>query len=179
MTNSQPQEGLSGRKIVYDENGKPCRSCNTLLDFKFATGKISTKQASVKGTNATTLNSGSDEKIPHSKAYVKADPADVERLGNSSWTLLHTISANYPSNPREHQKSEMKQFLQIFSHIYPCSWCASDFEQYIRNHAPKLDSRDDFGRWMCEAHNEVNAKLNKELFDCNFWKNRWKDGWDE
>lgn len=23
MTNSQPQEGLSGRKIVYDENGKP------------------------------------------------------------------------------------------------------------------------------------------------------------
>lgn len=117
-------------------------------------------------------------KIPGSKTHVKADPPDVEALGRSSWNLLHTVSANYPTRPSEGQKSEMRQFLQVFSHIYPCSWCASDFEQYLKDHAPKLGSRDEFGRWMCEAHNEVNVKLNKETFDCNLWKKRWKDGWD-
>lgn len=125
------------------------------------------------------MHGNSVEKIPHSKTYLKTDPPDVEQLGKSSWNLLHTISASYPSKPSELQKSEMKEFLRIFSHIYPCSWCATDFEQYIKDHAPKLDSKDEFGRWMCEAHNEVNTKLNKETFDCNFWQQRWKDGWDE
>ncbi|GAV51960.1 hypothetical protein ZYGR_0AF04320 [Zygosaccharomyces rouxii] len=188
MTNPQPQEGVSGRKIIYDENGKPCRSCNTLLDFRFATGKITGKQAAsaaaaaaaaAASTPAGSLGPTATEKIPGSKTHEKGEPLDVEGLGRSSWNVLHTITANYPDKPSNSQQSEMRQFLQLFSHIYPCSWCASDFERYLKTHAPKLGSRDEFGRWMCEAHNEVNAKLNKETFDCNFWEKRWKDGWDD
>lgn len=117
--------------------------------------------------------------ITGSKSYAKVDPPDVVELGKSSWNLLHSITAKYPSKPTDQQKSEMKQFLTIFSHIYPCNWCAADFEKFIKKNAPKVDSREELGRWMCEAHNDVNAKLKKEQFDCNLWAKRWKDGWDD
>lgn len=42
--------------------------------------------------------------------------------------------------------------------------------------APRMSSRDEFGLWMCEAHNAVNEKLGKESFDCGQWKVRWVDG---
>lgn len=163
---------------MYDEDGKPCRSCNTLLDFKFATGKITSKMNSPIQT-PTESKDNAMPMIPGHKTHAKVDPPDVEKLGRSSWDLLHSITARYPVKPTEQNKSEMKQFLTLFSHVYPCSWCARDFEKFIAKHAPKVNSRDELGRWMCEAHNEVNAKLMKEQFDCNLWDKRWKDGWDE
>ena len=42
---------------------------------------------------------------------------------------------------------------------------------------PKVGGREEFGLWMCNAHNEVNRKLGKEVFDCGLWKERWRDGW--
>ncbi|SCU98015.1 LAFA_0G14906g1_1 [Lachancea sp. 'fantastica'] len=160
-------EGLSGRKIVYDEDGKPCRSCNTLLDFQLATGKI-----------GTTSNKNTGLTIDKTESYAKIDPPDVEVLGKSSWTLLHAIAASYPKKPSDFQKGEMKQFMTIFSHVYPCWWCAKDFEKFIRENAPKVDSRDELGKWMCDAHNDVNRKLGKPIFDCNLWEKRWVDGWE-
>ena len=32
---------------------------------------------------------------------------------------------------------------------------------------------------MCEAHNRVNLKLGKKLFDCNKVMERWYDGWSD
>ncbi len=43
----------------------------------------------------------------------------------------------------------------------------------------RVGSRDEFGRWMCEAHNEVNQKLGKNVFDCNKWGERWRTGWKD
>ncbi|CEP61752.1 flavin-linked sulfhydryl oxidase LALA0_S03e10176g [Lachancea lanzarotensis] len=161
-------QGLSGRKIVYDEDGKPCRSCNTLLDFQLATGKI-----------GSTSSKNAGPKNDKTEVYAKVDPPDVETLGNSSWTLLHAITASYPKQPNDTQKGEMKQFMTIFSHVYPCWWCAKDFENFMRNNAPKVESREELGRWMCAAHNDVNKKLGKPIFDCNLWEKRWVDGWDQ
>ncbi|AET41621.1 flavin-linked sulfhydryl oxidase Ecym_8345 [Eremothecium cymbalariae DBVPG len=158
--------GPSGRKIIYDKDGKPCRSCNTLLDFQFVSKTVSPTPQSEKGN------------IEGSKVYKKVDPPDVEQLGRSSWTLLHTVAATYPEVPSDHQKKEMNQFMNIFSHVYPCSWCGKDFEDYIRNNAPKVDSREELGKWLCDAHNEVNEKLGKEKFNCDLWKKRWVDGWN-
>lgn len=36
--------------------------------------------------------------------------------------------------------------------------------------------REGLGRWMCEAHNEVNRKLGKEGFDCRRVEERWGRG---
>lgn len=150
-----------------------------MQDFQFATGKISAKDIQHIKNGTEIAAASPQETILNSKAYRRVDPPGVEELGRSSWNLLHSITAKYPKSPSDEQKLEMKQFLTIFSHVYPCNWCASDFEKFIKVKAPKLNSREEFGRWMCEAHNEVNAKLKKEQFNCDFWEKRWKDGWED
>ncbi|KAH9845814.1 FAD-linked sulfhydryl oxidase ALR [Teratosphaeria destructans] len=106
-------------------------------------------------------------------------PPDVERLGRSTWTLLHTMTANYPTHPTPTQQSETKQFLTLFGKMYPCWSCAEDFRTWMREQGnePRVSSREEFGRWMCEAHNAVNGKLGKGLFDCGRWEERWRTGW--
>ena len=39
--------------------------------------------------------------------------------------------------------------------------------------------QEEFGRWMCRAHNAVNVKLGKGEFDCGRWRERWRDGWGD
>lgn len=103
-------------------------------------------------------------------------PPDVEALGRSTWTLLHSIAATYPEAPSRAQQSDLLGFVRLFSRLYPCWVCAEDFQGYIARDAPRVASRDDFGRWLCGAHNEVNVKLGKPVFDCNKWEERWRTG---
>jgi FAD-linked sulfhydryl oxidase len=108
-------------------------------------------------------------------------PPDVEQLGRSTWTLLHTIAAQYPAAPTLAEQLNAKTFIQSFSKLYPCWHCASDFQAWLKrdSNAPRVSSRDDFGRWLCEAHNAVNVKLGKKTFDCNRWEERWRTGWKD
>ena len=105
-------------------------------------------------------------------------PPDVETLGRSTWTFLHTLSAAYPPAASLPQQAEMRQFLSLFSRLYPCWHCAEDFQAWMKKpgNEPRLEGQEGLGRWMCEAHNEVNRKLGKQEFDCAFWRQRWKDG---
>ncbi|KAI5963889.1 ERV1 [Candida theae] len=172
-SNKRPEFGLSGRKIIYDKDGKPCRTCNELSDFQFVTGKIKNPKAVAKAQETPSTSPGGELK------YAKEDPPDVARLGKSSWTLLHSIAATFPETPTTKQQQDMRSFLNLFAGFYPCWYCGEDFVKYIDKHEPETKSQDDLGKWLCEAHNDVNKKLGKPQFDCNFWKKRWKDGWDE
>jgi FAD-linked sulfhydryl oxidase len=110
----------------------------------------------------------------------KGCPPDVEELGRSTWTLLHAMTANYPERPSHTQQSETTQFLGLFSKMYPCWVCADDFRSWMASgNAPKVSNRDEFGQWMCEAHNAVNVKLGKPSFDCSKWEERWRTGWKD
>ncbi|KAI5966846.1 ERV1 [Candida pseudojiufengensis] len=164
-----PEYGVSGRRIVYDKDGKPCRTCNTLLDFQFATGKPSSKTS----ISTTTTKSNTNPNLK----YPKEEPPDVTQLGKSSWTLLHLIAATYPEAPTTKQQQDMKQFINLFSGIYPCWYCGEDFQNYIQKNEIQVKNQNEFGTWLCNAHNDVNKKLGKPEFNCNFWKQRWKDGW--
>ncbi len=42
-----------------------------------------------------------------------------------------------------------------------------------RKMPPAVDSQSDFELWMCEAHNQVNARLGKPLFNCKVAALRW------
>lgn len=72
----------------------------------------------------------------------------------------------------------MRTFLHLIGKLYPCWPCASDFQHWMaeRGNAPRVEGREALGRWMCEAHNEVNRKLGKEEFDCKRWEVRWRTG---
>ncbi|ODQ48151.1 hypothetical protein PICMEDRAFT_51367 [Pichia membranifaciens NRRL Y-2026] len=159
---AKPNFGASGRKIVYDENGKPCRACNTLLDFRMVTNKNIAAAA-----------------VANDAANARNCPPDVEELGRSTWTLLHSIAATYPDKPTKSQQENLSQFMNSFSNLYPCFHCADDFREHIKKDKIKVTNRDEFGKWLCNAHNEVNVKLGKPKFDCNLWKERWKDGWKD
>ena len=56
-------------------------------------------------------------------------PADSVELGRSTWSFLHTMAAYYPDKPSDKQKSDMTQFISIFSKFYPCEVCAEDLRE--------------------------------------------------
>ena len=58
-------------------------------------------------------------------------PPDSSLLGRSSWILLHTMAANYPDEPNEETQELTKTFLNVFSKLYPCKYCATDFQLNI------------------------------------------------
>ncbi|KAH6643773.1 ERV/ALR sulfhydryl oxidase domain-containing protein [Boeremia exigua] len=152
-----------GRKIIngiiYDADGKPCRTCNDMSAL-FALG-------------------GKKKRAALPPALPKDCPPDVAQLGRSSWTLLHSITATYPENPPSSLQSETSSFLRTFGKLYPCWVCAEDFQDWMKTNTPRVSSRSEFGQWMCEAHNAVNVKLGKKEFDCTKWEERWRTGWKD
>jgi FAD-linked sulfhydryl oxidase len=79
--------------------------------------------------------------------------------------------------PTAAEQGDVKQFMGLFGKLYPCWVCAEDFQAFMAREQVRASSREEFGRWMCEAHNDVNVKLGKAVFDCNRWEERWRTGW--
>lgn len=146
---------------------------NPKVSAKTAATGAAAGAAAVASVLAASLAASSQEEVQ------KECPPDVAELGRSSWTLLHSIAATYPAKPTSEQQQDMSVFMRIFAKVYPCWFCASDFEKFIVKNEPKVRTQEEFGKWLCDAHNEVNVKLGKPKFDCNLWKQRWKDGWDD
>ncbi|KAF2227882.1 putative FAD dependent sulfhydryl oxidase Erv1 [Elsinoe ampelina] len=167
--NDKPQPPPKG--IVLGPDGKPCRTCTSVKAWMQMT-KSNDAQKSTAKPPATTAAS-----IPQ---LPDDCPPDVEQLGRSSWTLLHTIAASYPERPTLTQQGDARQFVSLFGKLYPCWVCASDFQEWMKSgNEPRVSNREEFGRWMCEAHNAVNQKLGKSTFDCNRWQERWRTGWKD
>uniref|UniRef100_A0A060TI77 Sulfhydryl oxidase n=1 Tax=Blastobotrys adeninivorans TaxID=409370 RepID=A0A060TI77_BLAAD len=97
-------------------------------------------------------------------------------LGNAGWKLLHTVLAQYPENPTEEEKVTLRSFIHLFSRVYPCRECAEHFQQLLREYPPQVSSREAASMWGCDAHNKVNIRLNKPVFDCNEVSNKYSCG---
>ncbi|KAK3013911.1 hypothetical protein RJ639_009439 [Escallonia herrerae] len=61
-----------------------------------------------------------------------ATPVTREELGRATWTLLHTLAAQYPDKPTRQQKKDVKELMGILSRIYPCKECADHFKEVLR-----------------------------------------------
>lgn len=101
-------------------------------------------------------------------------PPDPAKLGRSSWYFLHAVAEGYPLRPSESDRATMTTFLSSFAKVYPCSYCAADFREHLADHPPGVQDRYHLVRWMCEAHNAVNLKLDKPLADCEALAAKWK-----
>ena len=106
----------------------------------------------------------------------RACPPTREEIGTSTWSLLHSMAAWYPKSPTAKDQQLMSGFMQALARFYPCTWCATDFQQNIESNSPKTESRDELCIWLCEQHNIVNQKLGKPLFQCSIDKldERWR-----
>ncbi|OOF96718.1 hypothetical protein ASPCADRAFT_514959 [Aspergillus carbonarius ITEM 5010] len=160
--------------VILDKDGKPCRLCTSAASWRALT-----KQTKSTPTLTTTASTSS---TPTTGSYADCPP-DSEALGRSTWTFLHSLTASYPVRASNEQQSEMRTFLGIFSRLYPCWVCADDFRNWMAEpsgaNEPRLSGRQEFGDWMCRAHNEVNRKLGKKEFDCRLWEERWRTGWKD
>jgi len=153
--------------IVLDKDGKPCKSCTAFRDL-FALSKRPTPSLQSKLQ--------AQQQPLQQPAHC---PPDVEVLGRATWTFLHTMAANYPENPSTQQQREVSSFIKTLGRFYPCWHCADDFRSWMaKGNEPRVQSRKDFENWMCNAHNEVNKKLGKEVFDCGeeSLNIRWREG---
>ncbi|KAL2024802.1 hypothetical protein VTK56DRAFT_5623 [Thermocarpiscus australiensis] len=154
--------------VVLGKDGKPCRSCTS-----FAAWASQTK-SSLKAANPSSTSGAAAAATPPRDC-----PADVETLGRSTWTLLHSIAATYPPAPTAAEQADLRSFMRAFARLYPCWVCAEDFQRYMEKEDMRVGSRDEFGNWLCAAHNEVNRKLGKPVFDCRRWEERWRTGWKD
>jgi FAD-linked sulfhydryl oxidase len=106
-------------------------------------------------------------------------PPDRQELGSATWSLLHSVAAYYPDRPSPRQQADAKQFLTLFSRLYPCHECAEDLRADLVEAPPRVSSSKEFSEWMCQLHNKVNVKLGKPTFDCSKVFERWRDGWSD
>lgn len=166
---------INGKLITFDEDGKPCKTCNSLKDFQMAGMAMGIPAAApAKPTSAEIATSKSS--VPEE---YRGEPLDSWELGNHTWNFLHTMAATYPKTPSEDAKKQMREFISAFANFYPCQPCAEDFREWIKTNNPNVESRNALSFWFCDAHNAVNKKLGKPAFDCRYWTARWKEGWDD
>lgn len=135
-----------------------CPACNDFKSFMLQSSKMN--------------NSKLKEKL-------KDCPLDRTELGNRTWSFLHTMAAYYPKKPTEQQKSDMVQFIGLFSKFFPCKPCAEDFQRDLREHPADVQSRESLSAWFCKMHNIVNVKIGKQEFDCSKVLERWRDGYKD
>lgn len=116
--------------------------------------------------------------MPHSSKTVRSPkPPSKRELGQASWTLIHSIAANYSHTPTANDQYHAKAFLRSIAKLYPCKRCRQHFDKYIAAAPPDLSNRDGFVLWACSAHNAVNRRQNKEEFPCRMadLDRRWGD----
>lgn len=98
-----------------------------------STGKASRavpNSSSDSGTTTTEVTNTQNEECP----------PDVMQLGRSTWTFLHTLSANYPQHPTPQEKRNMASFMRLFGRLYPCWVCAEDFREWMSREGYRLDA---------------------------------------
>ena len=100
---------------------------------------------------------------------------DLEELGRSTWTWLHSMAAKYPSNPTSEQQTGMTSLMYNFARFYPCEKCSYHVIQQMQQRPPEVTSKIAFENYLCWLHNTVNERLGKPLFQCNNLDQRWGD----
>ncbi|KAI0785788.1 ERV/ALR sulfhydryl oxidase domain-containing protein [Abortiporus biennis] len=87
-------------------------------------------------------------------------------LGRATWKLLHTVTLRFPEDPSQDERDALNDYFHLFSRLYPCGECATEFQKLLKRFPPQTSSRRAAATWLCAVHNEVNKRLQKPEFDC-------------
>lgn len=138
--------------------------------------KLARKAFITKKTNRSSYKTSLFEKIDAFYAMPEKKEDRKAELGRGTWALIHTIGAKYPPYPSREHQSNLIQFIDLLTKLFPCEECRKHFTELVKNHPPKVTSREEFSRWACQAHNIVNKRLGKREFDCARLDDRWDCG---
>ena len=81
--------------------------------------------------------------------------------GPAAWKFLHTITFQYPEVPTDDDKRKYYIFFNSLKYVLPCPNCREHYSNNFEKRPIKLESRDDFIKWLIDIHNEVNI-INKK-----------------
>lgn len=109
--------------------------------------------------NVTSTRGESTNRLHQSNNY-------IAKVGNATWTLLHSMAETYPDKPNYTEKNEMNQFITLLAKYYPCEHCKVEFQDYVSKNKPLVNGRKDLVSWMCEFHNYINQKIGKNIVRC-------------
>lgn len=89
--------------------------------------------------------------------------------GPLGWMTLHSVSTLYPEQPTPAEKQLVSQWLDTFQSCITCSHCREHFGQMLsqmRSLIPEmLNSRAHFMKALFRAHNTVNRRLDKPVYN--------------
>lgn len=89
-----------------------------------------------------------------------------EVWGPKTWFLLHSVTLEYPENPKDEDKQNFKDFIQSFQKIIPCLKCRENFKNHLTENpltSEILATRQKVVKWMIDVHNSVNKMTNKPI----------------
>ncbi len=97
------------------------------------------------------------EVTPEGECECACDDLDRDKLGRSTWYLLHEIVKHID----EEYDPAFKLLVKTMGVLYPCPHCREHIQEYLESH--RVEMTED---WVCEFHNAVNLRLNKTIVEC-------------
>jgi hypothetical protein len=97
--------------------------------------------------------------------FYSGDGMVTKIWGPVAWTLLHTISFNYPVNPTLEQKHQYRDFILSLQNVLPCGTCRKNLKMNFKQlplNMCHMESRDTFSRYIYNLHELVNRMLKKK-----------------
>ena len=163
---------------------KPKHSLRPQDQWSFSAPTAATTPTTTSTTTSTSVSPSSENDTPAKAAndceclaYQNSTcPLNRRELGRASWAYLHTLAANYPENPTKAEQDRMAKFVFTYAELYPCGYCADYTRDEMLRRPPKVANRKEFQLWMCGVHNEVNYRIQKPLFNCDYVDVRWGAG---
>lgn len=92
---------------------------------------------------------------------------DPKIWGSSFWNTIHYIAINYPNNPSNDEKTNIKSFFLLLQYILPCNKCREHYKQNLINFPLTdivLSCKNNLFEWTNILHNAVNKMNNKKHF---------------
>jgi|TARA_B110000208_G_scaffold8663_2_gene11172 uncharacterized membrane protein len=102
---------------------------------------------------------------------------DPHIWGPGAWTLLHSVTFNYPEKPTQQDKNEFSDFFYALANVLPCSVCQDHFKKHLNNLPIKfyLESKETLTKWLFEIHNLVNQDTKKKTITYKQFKQIYKN----
>jgi hypothetical protein len=100
---------------------------------------------------------------------------DVRLWGPQFWSTMDFVAFNYPHEPTETDKKNVRTFYETLALLLPCSSCRNDFAKMLKTFPidEHLQNQESLTKWLVEAHNRVNEKLGKSRIDYETVANKY------
>ena len=104
-------------------------------------------------------NCGKNKGTVHFMGQANSNIADPLKWGPILWKILH----ERPFVEKMVLEEEL-DWLKEFTNWIPCGECSVHWKQFVRNNQPDLSSVKAYFDWTVKAHNDVNKKLGKPIW---------------